>query len=158
MIELIGGIILLLAAWLIGSDLINNYKTKSRELEALYDMVAYIRDNIEYRMKPLPDIFDVYTNEYLEHCGFLEAVRKTDLSQAWLAQKFALNGEAYRLIEDFIKEIGSGYQAEEVRLCEYTLARLHDILEKNHADATNQLKLFRTVPVMFALSIILILI
>lgn len=158
MIEWIGGGILLVAAWLISSDLINNYKTKLCELEALYDMISYIRDNIEYRMKPLPDIFNGYGNEYLEHCGFLEAVRKTDLSQAWLTQKFALSGEAYRLIQDFIKEIGGGYQTEELRLCEYTLVRLHDILEKIHEDSANQLKLYRTVPMMFALSIILILI
>lgn len=158
MIELIGGAILLLAAWLISSDLIGNYKIKLRELEALYDMITYIRDNIEYRMKPLPDIFNLYQNEYLEQCGFLPTVRKTDLSQAWTVQKFKLKGEAYQLIQDFIKEIGCGYQSEELRLCEYTLERLHNILDKIHADSANQLKLYRTVPVMFALSIILILI
>jgi len=158
MLEWIGAGILIAAAWCVSAGLIRDHKTGLRELEAWYDMISCIRDNIEHLMKPLPDIFQTYTNDCLETCGFLPAVRRTDLRQAWDGQTFTLTGEAYRLIRDFVRSIGSGYRTEELRLCEYTLGRLHGILERARADDANQRKLYKTVPMMLALSVILILI
>lgn len=156
--EWIGAGILLAAAWLVSAGLIRDHKTDLQELEALYDMIAFIRDNIEHRMKPLPDIFETYTNAWLESCGFLPAVRRTDLRQAWEEQIVSVTGDARSLVEDFVRNIGSGYRTEELRLCEYTLSRLRGILEQTRADTANRLKLYKTVPMMVALSVILILI
>lgn len=156
--ELVGAGIVILSALFISTGLIRDYKNNLRELESLYDMILYIRDNIEHFMKPLPDIFRTYTNEYLESCGFLPSVRQTDLRQAWNGQTFAIDGEANILITDFIHTIGSGYRTEELRLCEYTLGRLRGIIDKSRAESGNKIKLYKTVPMMFALSVILILI
>lgn len=158
MLEWIGAGILVASAWFVSAGLIRDHKTGLQELEALYDMISYVRDNIEHLMKPLPDIFETYTNDYLETCGFLPAVRQTDLRQAWDVQAFAITGEARHLVHDFIQNIGSGYRTEELRLCEYTIGRLRGILDHARADTANQLKLYKTVPMMFALSVILILI
>ena len=157
MLRLTGSVILIVSAWFASAGLIRDHKAGLRELEALYDMISCIRDNIEHLMKPLPDIFQTYANEYLENCGFLPNVRQTDLRQAWDGQTFTLSGEAYILIRDFVHAIGSGYRAEELRLCEYTLGRLRTLLDRSRSDAANKLKLYRTVPMMFALSVILIL-
>ncbi len=159
MLDIFGAVSLISAALMISSSLIREYKTRLHELEALYDMIAYIRDNIEHLMKPLPEIFQNYSNPYLENCGFLPAVRLKGLKQTWEeGQTFTLSGEACRLIDEFIRNIGSGYRTEELRLCEYTLGRLCKILDHTQTDTENQLKLYKTVPMMFALSIILILI
>lgn len=157
-LELTGAGIVILAALFLSTGLIRDYKANLRELEALYDMISYIRDNIEHLMKPLPDIFRTYTNDYLETCGFLPAVRKTDLRQAWANHRFSVAGEAHTLIEDFIETVGSGYRTEELRLCEYTLTRLSGIIEKSRAESANKIRLYKTVPMMLALSVILILI
>ena len=158
MLKCLGAASLIAAAWMVSSSLIRNYKTRLREMEVLYDMISYIRDNIEHLMKPLPEIFQSYSNTYLESCGFLPAVRLKGLQQAWEGQTFTVSGETSRLINEFILNIGSGYRTEELRLCEYTLGRLRKLLDHTQADTTNQLKLYKTVPMMFALSMILILI
>ena len=157
-VELIGAGIVLLSAMFVSAGMIRDYKNDLRLLGALYDMILYIRDNIEHFMKPLPDIFQNYSNEHLETCGFLKSVRETDLQQAWTERPWQLNREADSVMLDFVQTIGSGYRAEELRLCEYTLERLRGILEKSRTESAGKIKLYRTVPVLFALSVILILI
>ncbi len=155
--EFIGAGIVLVSALFLSFRLTRDHRAHLRELDAFYNMIVYIRDNIDHFMKPLPDIFQTYTNETLERCGFLPKVRKTDLSQAWRGQTFMISEECRTLLNDFCTQIGSGYRTEELRLCEYTLSRLHNILEKNRNELNNRLKLYKTVPLLFALSVILIL-
>lgn len=157
MLEWFGAGSLITAAGILSVNLIREHRNRLLELEALFDMISYIRDNIEHLMKPLPDIFRNYNNTYLESCGFLETVRKGNLLQAWETHHFSISREAFRLIDEFIRNIGKGYRTEELRLCEYTLGRLRKLLDHVQADTVNQLKLYRTVPMMFALSVILIL-
>ena len=158
MFEYLGAGILVISAWLISCTLIHEHTTALNELEALYDMIFYIRDNIEHLMKPIPDIFREYKNHFLETCGFLSEVRSKDLRAAWETQTFHISGETKQLLEHFIKNIGNGYRKEELRLCDYTLERLRKLLDRTRSDTINQLKLYKTVPMMLALSVILILI
>ena len=84
-------------------------------------------------------------------------MRRTDLRHAWDGQTFAVSGEARELVQEFVRTIGNGYRAEELRLCEYTIGRLRGILDRARTDAAGQLRLYRTVPMLLALSVILIL-
>lgn len=154
----IGAGIVITAAWLFSIGLIRDHRKILRELEALCDMIQYIRDNIDHLMKPLPEIFGSYRNDYLETIGFLPQVRHAGLKQAWNEQSFAFSGEPFLLLSNFIRTIGNGYRTEELRLCDYTITRLNETLEHLRRDSSNRLKLYKTVPTMFALSIILILI
>jgi len=157
-VKWLGAGILLIAAGLLSRGLTHEHRKVLRELEALCDMVQYIRDNIDHLMKPLPEIFASYQNDYLETIGFLQRIRHNGLKQAWDEQSFSISGEPHLLLTDFNRTIGSGYRTEELRLCDYTLSRLKEHLDRLHKDSSNLLKLYKTVPVMFALSIILILI
>lgn len=135
------------------------YKADIRSLEALYSMIVYIRDNIGVLIRPLPDIFQSYQNDYLEKNGFLPSVRSNGLYNAWKNQiMLSHKNEAYPLISEFSSSIGGNYCAEEVRLCDYTIERLGKLIEKNKAESKGKIKLYRTVPVLIALSVILILI
>ncbi len=157
-LEFTGAGIVFASAVFLSLGLIRDHRTHLRELDAIYNMIAYIRDNIDHFMKPLPDIFQNYTNDCLESCGFLSDVRRTDLHQAWNGQTFSLSEETHTLLNDFFTRIGSGYRTEELRLCDYTLNRLNSILEKKRNESKNKLKLYKTVPMLVALSVILILI
>lgn len=157
-LEFTGAGIILVSALLLSLGLIRDYRNSLRELEALHQMITYIRDNIDHFMKPLPEIFQTYKNEYLEACGFLPNVRRTDLRQAWDGQTFTLSEDTRTLLTTFVYQIGNGYREEELRLCDYTLTRLNGILEKKRSESKNKLKIYKTVPMLFALSVILILI
>ena len=74
-VKWIGAGIVLIAAGMFSIGLTREHKNNLRELEALCDMVQYIRDNIDHLMKPLPDIFISYQNDYLETIGFLPRIR-----------------------------------------------------------------------------------
>jgi len=157
-VKWLGAGILLIAAGLLSRGLTHEHRKVLRELEALCDMVQYIRDNIDHLMKPLPEIFASYQNDYLETIGFLPRIRHTSLKQAWEEQSFSFSGESVFLLSEFVRTIGSSYRTEELRLCDYTLTRLNETLEHLRRDSSNRLKLYKTVPTMFALSVILILI
>ena len=158
LVKWIGSGTIIVAAWLFSISMIHSHKKILRELEALSNMVQYIRDNIDHLMKPLPDIFLSYQNDYLETIGFLPRIRHTSLKQAWEEQSFSFSGESVLLLSEFVRTIGSSYRTEELRLCDYTLTRLNEMLEHLRRDSSNRLKLYKTVPTMFALSVILILI
>lgn len=158
MLEWLGAGSLMTAAGIFSIHMIREHRKKLLELEAFFDMISCIRDNIEHLMKPLPEIFQNYNHTYLDSCGFLKNVRETNLQQAWETYVFSCGAEAFRLIDEFIRNIGKGYRTEELRLCEYTLGRLRKLMDHVQADTANQLKLYKTVPMMFALSLILILI
>ncbi len=158
MFKWLGAGSLMTAAAIFSICLIREHRKKLLELEAFFDMISCIRDNIEHLMKPLPEIFQNYNHTYLDSCGFLKNVRETNLQQAWEKYTCSLGGESFRLIDEFVRNIGKGYRTEELRLCEYTLGRLRKLMDHVQADTANQLKLYKTVPMMFALSVILILI
>jgi len=157
-VKWIGAGVVLIAAWLFSIGLIREHREVLQELEALCNMVQFIRDNIDHLMKPLPEIFQSYNNDYLETIGFLPRIRCTGLIQAWEEHTFSFSGEVFLLLSDFMQTIGCGYRTEELRLCDYTLTRLNENLELLRRDSSNRIKLYKTVPTMFALSVILILI
>ena len=157
MTAFLGSGLLLFSAWYISLLLIRRHHNNLLATEAFVDMIVYIRDNIDHFSKPLPDIFHIYRNTYLETTGFLPNVRRSDLRQAWQEQSFSFPDDIDNLLDNFIQTIGSGYRPEELRLCDYTLERLRKQIEHLHTDSVNRIKLYKTVPIMLALSLILLL-
>lgn len=156
-IKYIGAAVILLSAALFGYKLSRDYKAEQKAICGLYDMVVFVRDNIKHLMRPLPEIFLSYHNEYLENTGLIADIRERGLKAAWSDQTLLDEASAaYPIISDFVGSIGTGYCSEEIKLCDYTIDRLLEIIRKNEGEQRGKLKLYRTVPIMLALSIILI--
>ena len=155
-----GTVVLLGASMAYGGCRISEERQKLREAEALMALVRYTAETIEHTMKPLPEIFVEYRNEVLHKNGFLEEVKRTGLREAWenkegqlvLQDKDVKNGFAV-----FCREIGRGYRKEELELCSLTLKRMNEAVGKIRQELSNREKLYRTIPPLMVMSLVLIL-
>jgi len=155
-IKYIGAGVLLISAVLYGYTMIRRERVKVVEISSFCELIKFIRDNIKYKMVTLPVIFSEYHGAYFEKIGFIEAIRNFGIKRAWAEFSWVMEKDEIALIDSFVKNIGSGYRDDEIQLCEYTLERLEDAIESKSSDLKNKEKIYRTIPLMLALSVMLI--
>ena len=157
-VKIIGAVTLLVASVYYGQVKITAERMRIIKLSAIMDMVKFIGEKIEHFSSPIPEILSEYRNSYLESIGYLEAIRTHGLSKTADIIGTSPTGEEYILIKQFSDSIGKGYKDEEVSLCKYTHHKLTECEEKLSSALKDKEKLYRTIPIMLALSVILILI
>lgn len=158
MIKIIGAVILLAAAFGYGYLKIREERRKIAETDALCDLVSFIRQNIAHYMKPLPDIFAAYSDRcgLLEENGFIEICRTNGIRAAWEETVFHLPDNVREAMADFVRSIGGGYREDELHLCDYTLEQFEKAGLKMREEIKGKEKLYRTIPPLLALSVMLI--
>ena len=159
-VKLLGAGIVILASVFYGNDRIREEGIKLRRIAAFTDMIEYVRDNIDHFAAPLNDIFARYTSDELESIGFLAAVRERGLAAASSEAEregYMDDGEIKKVFSDFCRRVGGGYKEDELRLCEYTLSQMHKRMNEMRENYTARVKLYRAIPPLFALSLVLIL-
>ena len=67
----------------------------------------------------------------------------------------ALPGGAGKILSEYIDKAGGNYEAEELRLCRYTIDALERIQNTARRELQEKTKLYRTLPLMVALSVVL---
>ncbi len=157
-VKLIGSVALLVASLYYGQVKIRGERVGIKEVASLAEMVKYIGERIEHFSQPLPEIFAQYRNDHLESIGFLPYVRTMGISGAVENCRMTLDGDDRELFLKFAGAIGRGYRDEELSLCRYTYTKLTESEDKMRAAIKDKEKLYRTIPPMLALSVILILI
>ena len=158
--KLIGAMILLAASIVFGLKKSREEQEKIRNAEALFSLVENIAEQIEYSMRPLPQILHVYECDALEKSGFLRIAGEEGVEEGWkrCRNKLVLPGrEIEKIVERFCGEIGKGYRKEELELCGLTLKRLKAEMERSRSEFANRRKLYHTLPPLLMLSLILIL-
>jgi len=156
--KILGSIILLLSAILFGLHKIKSERNKLREISAFLDMVNYVESNIEHYNKPLPDIFEEYSNEYFTSNKLLDNIRAFGINAAIADYSFSIASSVESAVKNFACKIGLGYTDDELNLCKYTYNLLKDSEAKLRLEMRNTEKMYLTIPVLLALSVILILI
>lgn len=158
--KILGALLLLISSLCFGNSMIKGEAEKINESLAIAELIKYVRDNIEHFVKPLPDIFLSYKNELLEKNGFLTFVRKNGIQKS--AEKiddfFHCDRDVISIFRKFCSDIGGGYRDEEIRLCSFSLSQLERKIEKIKNDHLSKVKMYRTIPPLFALSVVLILV
>jgi len=159
-LKFFGAAVLLAASFFLGASMIRDERGKIDEACSILDLIKYIKDNIEHFVKPLPDIFASYNNSVLEKNGFLTSVRENGihLTAEKIEDYFHTDSELLSIFGDFCRSIGGGYKDDEVRLCSYTANQIEKRIEKMRDDYSSRSKLYRTIPPLFALSVVLILV
>ncbi len=158
--RLLGIAVLLLASMLYGRKRIREERQKIREAEALLLLTEYIAEQIEYTMKPLPEILAGFDSPLLCEMGFTGCAAEIGMRKAWerYRGRFQLkDGKIQSEFTSFCREIGRGYRKEELELCGLTAKHLRSELERMKGDAGNREKLYRTIPPLMVLSAALIL-
>lgn len=155
-VKTIGAVSVVGAAFFYGRIMVRELRRKIKLLSSFLEFVIFISENIEYFLKPIPDIIAEYRGEYLVECGFIKEAVERGLDCAWSKISASVGGEAKEILHGYFTAVGSGYADEEKRLSEYTIERLGRILESERAAVADREKIYRTVPVMLAASVVLI--
>lgn len=156
MTKILGAVLLIVTSVGYGFTKIREERRKIELNDAFCELVKHIRENIAHYMKPLGEIFSSYEGGILEDCGFLGDCRTVGIRLAWERSHFHLSEKPRRLMEDFANSIGGGYREDELNLCDYTASEMEKISRAMREEAVGREKMYRTIPPLLALSVVLI--
>ena len=151
-----GAAILLIAAGGMGWTEIREGRVRVAELRALVKLIRFIRENIERLSKPLGEIFAEYADPLLESSGFLPTARREGMERAAHSVRWHLSEEERAILYSFAAALGKGYREEQAELCRMTESRLSDAERELRESAPGRERLWRSIPVLMALSAILL--
>ena len=153
-----GAVLLVGAAMLWGLWEIGEGRRRIRELEAAQSLCRFICENIERLSRPLSGIYEAFEDPVLEENGFLPALRKEGFRAALGRARWRLSGGERAILSEFADGLGRGFREEQTALCRYTGDRLGDALETLRRGQKDRERLWRAIPVLFALSLLLLLV
>ncbi len=158
--KLAGGIILFLTALYYSLLKQRQEQNKLEILTELCDLFGYLQKNIECFSSPLGDLYRSYTSPNLAQLGFYETWRKDSLEAAVdaLAAQAGkpLPEGAAKTIRLYSYKAGQGYKEEELQLCRYTREALQEELQKAQKDSGGKRRMYRTMPFLLVLSVVLL--
>ena len=157
MVSVIGGAVLVICAFYYGIEKSRAEKNSLLLIEALYSFVLHIGQQIETFRTPLPKIYEEYFNEHLEKEGFLQALCERDLFEALLTIRHKLPKDVFFQMESFSRSIGGGYEKEQTDLCGYTAKRLEESMLERRELLGSRLKMYRLLPLLLALCVVILL-
>ena len=155
-VKIIGGALLILASVFYGRLKIHEERKKSSLAEASVEFVRAVRDSIAHYAKPLGEIYESVRIEALEECGFLPLCRTDGIRAAWRSGKLCIPGKMSGVMGEFSEKIGGGYREDELALCAHTLERMEKLTEQVREEREKSEKLYRNIPPIAALSLVLL--
>ena len=105
-----------------------------RRTEAFIGLVRFMRSQIECFVLPLPTILERCPKDTLRSCGYSSDVPPRSLGEL-LDGCEEVDDEVMREMRRLASELGRGYRAQQLALCDYTLS----LLEARRAAASGQL-------------------
>ena len=157
-IKLVGAVMILVSSAVMGTYIANVYSRRVTSTEAVADFIKYIKRNIESFSMPVGEMVTAYTSEHFELTGFLEAMRADGLSEAIEGGYLTLSGKAEREFAEFASRLGSDYTEGEVKRCEYYTGVFEDLLKAERENVSTNGRLYRLLPPLGAVSLIILLI
>jgi len=154
--KLIGAAMVMLSSVMFGRMKIAEERGKNAMLTGMTELVRGIRDHISHFRRPLGEIYDSLSIPALESCGFMEILRKDSIEHAWESISPMMPKESAAVMEEFVRRLGSGYREDELELCAYTIRRLESMGEAMSAELKKREKLYRNLPPLAALSVVLL--
>lgn len=156
-VKIIGAVLILASSLGVSAFLTKEGKRKVENLEAIIKLIEYIKRNIDAFLTPLSGIFTGYTCEVLDGCGFGDEMRKNGLVSAVQCGYLMLSENADDELLSFAEKLGGGYRDEEVKRCEYYRSVFESFAEAEREKQRRNRDLYRYIPPLGALSLLLVL-
>ena len=126
------GVLLLLGVGAYAARSISHYeRNRIKVLNGWLDLIYHIRTQIDCYLTPIEQIFSELSPTLLQ--GWAGVGRVKNPISLFKRTRHYLDGESTRLLEGFIREIGSGYREEQVKRCDYYLTALQGIRDRQQA-------------------------
>lgn len=146
-----GSLLLLGSAALFSYDKIRAVQKQVRYLEEWLRFLLYTENHIRAFRTPLPEIVVSFRRD--TDTPFATTLAKCGLSR--MLAGTSLPDGADRILSEYIDKAGRNYESEELRLCRYTIDALERIQNSARLELQEKTKLYRTLPLMAALSVVL---
>ena len=123
-------------------------------LEELAGLFACVRKNIECYTTPLTMISHIYVSEELERLGFIDFWEQGAFSEA-VETLTELPDKILSSLRQYARQSGKGYKESELQLCRSVHAELETALSVHKQEMQAKNKLYRTLPYLMVLSVVL---
>lgn len=157
MIKALGCITILSASALLSMMLGRIGKNRLCAIDETKKLLQHICRNIESFLTPVGMMLTSYRSQYLEETGFADAMRKDGLCAAFLRGYLDLPEDAEEMMIEFSSELGDSYADDEVKRCRHYLTLLEQIEVSERERVEKNRDLYRFLPPLGALSLIIIL-
>ena len=147
-----GSVLLLSSAAFFSYEKIRMEQARYGSLQEWMRFLNHAENQIRSFRTPYPDILTSFRRQ--EDTPFAQSLAQSGLT-AQLSVSLLPSGAAV-VLQEYIEKAGSHYEAEELKLCEYTITALQVILDAEKKNLREKTKLYRTLPLMLALSIVLL--
>ena len=125
-------------------------KKRLTVVDGWIDLILYIRGQIDCYLMPIGDILSGGDRALFEAC--MSPSNAADLPAILEASEIYLDGDGKRLIESFVREIGSGYREEQIKRCDFFISSLRAIREKIAAALPMRVRLCATLCICISLA------
>ena len=130
-------------------------KKKTRRVDDYLELLRYIRAQIDCFSRPIGDILTAY----FEENNFADAKNRVaihaDLQNTILADVYLYDDVKKELLV-FAENVGEGSKDETLRLCDFTLAQLEVLAGQYRAEYPGKARLWRTLPFLACLSLLIL--
>lgn len=130
-------------------------KKKLAVLDAWIDLIFYIRSQIDCYLTPLAEILRNAEDDLIQSC--MGSEKAESLSPLLQASSAYLGEDARRLLDAFARELGGNYREEQVKRCDYYLAALHGIREKQKEELPARLRVCTAISLCASFGIAILL-
>ncbi|MBQ7336432.1 MAG: stage III sporulation protein AB [Clostridia bacterium] len=135
------GVLLIVGVGGVSSYIAVQYeKRRLAILDAWIDLIFYIRGQIDCYLTPLNEILANGDPALIQAC--MPRANTIELPVIFEASSTYLDGDVKRLLENFMREIGSSYREEQVRRCDFYLDSLRTQREKVAAELPSRIRLY----------------
>ena len=154
----LGALFLLSAGALVSRLLICFEKRRVLQAEGYLALLRFLRWQIDALAKPLPQILAACDGDVLLACGWQKEAPPETLTTLLEGSALYLSDEVCALLHTFAQELGKGYRDEQLRGCDYHLARLSPYCDALRKDLPKKERIALFLPIAAALALILLLI
>ena len=158
MLKIFGSAIVLLVGIYLGNKLCSEQRIKLITIEALIEFTEFIRTSIYTSRMPLMEIYALFDNKSLHERGFIYQLNQHGLKSALCTVSEYISDKSLTTLNSFADNIGGMNTDTQLKLCEETTKLLNEEYKKQENIFSKKERIYKTLPILFATSIIIMMI
>ena len=155
--KIIGVLIIIFSAFIIGAELAERVDQTGRSVSALRSVLEHTKNMIECYSLPTGEILRRLDRSVLRDCGYLKADAPMDF-YSFAKEMKAIDAEAGEIFLAFAKDFGKSYRQDELSRCSLYLEKMRAREQKIIKESAKKKKVIFTVVICSALAVIILII
>ena len=152
----LGCFLILAAGAFVGIVLVTFERRRVTQAEGFLSLLRLLRWQIDSLARPLPEILAACDKNVLIACGWQKKAPPADFNTLLDNTELYLSEEICILLYDFGRGLGAGYRDEQLRTCDYHLAKLSPYSDTLRRDLPKKERVALFLPIATALALILL--